>query len=219
MKKLFICSLLLCIPLMLIGCGKTGQLEDNISEITKTYYQGSDQSGQVHASISVGQREEPYIIDGRHQPLCDFSLFVINFDQLLEDEEITVELAINGETQEFVMYLNPVGHQYMADLGYALGDNDKVSVTYQDYNINFDNVSDDFTISWSQALEIAKENLGERLDAFYQENNFKGECYLKILTEQNDNFDDLFWYFSVVGQNNEVANVVIDVKSGEVLVD
>lgn len=218
MKKLFLFSLVLICPLMLVGCGGTNELEDNISEITKVYYQGSDQSGEVNASISVGQREEPYIIDGVHEPLCDFSLFVINFNQQLEDEEITAQLSINGEIQEFVMYLNPVNHQYMADLGYALGENDEIIVTYQDYTITFNNVSDNFTVSWAQALEIAKESLGERLDDFYESDNFKGECYLKILTEQNDNFDDLFWYFSIVGQNNEVVNVVIDVNSCEVLV-
>ena len=71
----------------------------------------------------------------------------------------------------------------------------------------------------SQILNIAKENLKEELVDFYDGNNFLGECYLKILTEQKGNFEDLFWYFSVTGQNNEVLNIVISVESGEVLVE
>lgn len=218
MKKLFVFLLVLICPLMLMGCSENNKFEDKISEITKIYYQGSDENKNVNASISVGQREEPYIIDGIHESLCDFSLFVVNFNHQLEDEEITTELNINGVKQDFVMYLNPVNHQYMADLGYAIGDNDEVSLTYQNYVVTFNNVSDNFAIDWEQALKIAKDSLGEKLDEFYQGENFDGECYLKILTEQNDRFDDLFWYFSVVGQDNKVANVVIDVYSGDVLI-
>ncbi len=218
MKKIFLFSFMLLCPLLLISCGESKDLEDNISEITKIYYQGSDSNGTVSASISIGQREEPYIIDGVHRPLCDFSLFVLNFNQPLEEEEIITRLTINGEEQDFIMYLNPVNHQYMADLGYALEKDENIIITYQDYTVSFSNVSDNFVVSWAQALEIAKNSLGERLDSFYEGNNFRGECYLKVLTEQNDNFDDLFWYFSIVGQNNEVVNVVIDINSGEVLV-
>lgn len=219
MKKLFLLSLLCLSPLTLFACNNAGDLEDNLSEITKVYYKGADENQSVQASISIGQREDPYKIDGYHENLCDFSLFAINFNQQLENQQITVSLTINNSLQEFTMYLNPVNHYYMADLGYLLGEKDQITITYQDYHINFYNVSKDFNIDWSQALNIAKENLKEELVDFYDGNNFLGECYLKILTEQKGNFEDLFWYFSVTGQNNEVLNIVISVESGEVLVE
>ena len=144
-------------------------------------------------------------------------MIAVNFNKQLEEETIETSLTINGNVQNFTMYLNPVNHFYMADLGYALGENDSISLAYQEFNIDFYNISKDFVISWEQALTIAEDSLGEKLSSFYQGKNFEGECYLKILTEQNDSFDDLFWYFSAVSREGETINVVISVDSGEVL--
>lgn len=220
MKKYITLALifLLC-PLMLVGCGGKSSLEDNISEITKIYYKGADENNNVNASISIGSREDPYIIDGIHNKMCDFSLFAINFNKQLDVETINVELTINGSVQDFEMYLNPVNHFYMADLGYSLNSNDEVNIKYEEFNISFYNVSDEFAISYQDALNIAKENLKDKLDDFYDSNTFMGECYLKILTEYNEDFEDLFWYFSIVGQNNKALNVVISVEDGAVLVE
>ncbi len=219
MKKFFVLALILLCPIMLLGCSNNSDLEDNMSEITKIYYQGNDLNNEVVASISVGQREIDYSIDGIHEDVCDFSLVVVNFNKIFDEDTIKVMLSINGETMEFEMYYNPVNHFYMNDIGYALGENDEISLSYQDYNILFNNVSKNFSIDWKEALEIAKNSLEERLNSFYQSGNFKGECYLKILTEQDENFEDLFWYFSAVSQNGEVLNVVINVENGNVLVD
>ena len=222
MKKkiaIFCASFLIALcPAFLVGCNQSSDIEDNMSEITKIYYQGGDANNDVRASISVGQREkDPYIIDGYQNGTCDFSLIAVNFNKQLEEETIETSLTINGDVQNFTMYLNPVNHFYMADLGYALGENDTISLAYQEFNIDFYNISKDFTVVWEQALIIAEDSLGEKLSSFYQGKNFEGECYLKILTEQNDSFDDLFWYFSAVSREGETINVVISVDSGEVL--
>ncbi|MCB2572951.1 hypothetical protein KQ718_17325, partial [Listeria monocytogenes] len=81
-------------------------LEDNMSEITKIYYQGNDLSNEVVASISVGQREIDYSIDGIHEDVCDFSLVVVNFNKIFDEDTIKVMLLINEKTMEFEMYYN-----------------------------------------------------------------------------------------------------------------
>lgn len=134
----------------------------------------------------------------------------------MEDETIDVKLSVNGVESDFQLFLNPVNHYYMNDLGYSLGQNDEVILTYQDIVVNFYNVSDSFNIDWSEALDIAEENLN--LQSFYKDGDFKGECYLKILTEQNDNFQDLFWYFSAVSENGDVMDIVISTDAGEIFV-
>ena len=214
MKKLWIFAMILICGIVLVGCSSKKDFSGCLSEVTKVYYQGV--AGQVEGSISVGQREEPYKIDGKSQKLEDFSLFILDFNQQMEDETIDVKLSVNGVESDFQLFLNPVNHYYMNDLGYSLGQNDEVILTYQDIVVNFYNVSDSFNIDWSEALDIAEENLN--LQSLYKDGDFKGECYLKILTEQNDNFQDLFWYFSAVSENGDVMDIVISTDVGEIFV-
>lgn len=214
MKKLWIFAMILICGIVLVGCSSKKDFRGSLSEVTKVYYQGV--AGQVEGSISVGQREEPYKIDGKSQKLEDFSLFILDFNQQMEDETIDVKLSVNGVESDFQLFLNPVNHYYMNDLGYSLGQNDEVILTYQDIVVNFYNVSDSFNIDWSEALDIAEENLN--LQSFYKDGDFKGECYLKILTEQNDNFQDLFWYFSAVSENGDAMDIVISTDAGEIFV-
>lgn len=210
---LVLSAILLICPFVLVGCGQEDSPYSNISEITKVYYQGA--SDDARGSISVGQREDPYKLDGKHNQMYDFSLVVIEFNEQLQENTIDVALTINDSTQTFTMYFNPLSSSYMADIGYLLGDNDKINITYQEFSIDFYNVSDSFSISYEEALDIAIENMD--LQGFYEDGQFKGECYLRILTEKDDNFEDLFWIFSVVGENGEVKNIVINVESGEIL--
>lgn len=214
MKKLWIFAMILICGIVLVGCSSKKDFRGCLSEVTKVYYQGV--AGQVEGSISIGQREEPYKIDGKSQKLEDFSLFILDFNQQMEDETIDVKLSVNGVESDFQLFLNPVNHYYMNDLGYSLGQNDEVILTYQDIVVNFYNVSDSFNIDWSEALDIAEKNLN--LQSFYKDGDFKGECYLKILTEQNDNFQDLFWYFSAAGENGDVMDIVISTDAGEIFV-
>lgn len=214
MKKLWIFAMILICGIVLVGCSSKKDFRGCLSEVTKVYYQGV--AGQVEGSISIGQREEPYKIDGKSQKLEDFSLFILDFNQQMEDETIDVKLSVNGVESDFQLYLNPVNHYYMNDLGYSLGQNDEVILTYQEIVVNFYNVSDSFNIDWSEALDIAEENLN--LQSLYKDGDFKGECYLKILTEQNDNFQDLFWYFSAVSENGDVMDIVISTDTGEIFV-
>lgn len=217
MKKkilcLGLCLLFVTCPLVLIGCNEKPSLQSNISEITKLYFQGS--SGEAHGSISVGQREEPYKMDGVHNELYDFSLVVIDFGKIIDEEEIVTSLTINDSEQDFTMYYSPLNNAFMADIGYSLNEDDIVRVMFEDITIDFSLVSDSFQVSWEQALDKATKNIDTK--SFYEDGVFKGECYLKVLTERDDNFEDLFWVFTVVGENGEVKNIVISIENGEIL--
>ena len=63
MKKLWIFAMILICGIVLVGCSSKKDFRGCLSEVTKVYYQGV--AGQVEGSISVGQREEPYKIDGQ----------------------------------------------------------------------------------------------------------------------------------------------------------
>ena len=209
--KILLVVTLLGVLFVLVGCG-TNKVTDNISEITYVYYQGIDeQDKNVNASISVGQREEPYIMDGKHGTNLDFSLINVNFGRVLEEDSIEVELIINDNIEKIILEFNPLSNSYMTDLGYSIGSNENVQIKYQNYKINFKNVSDLFKVNYEKALEIGQDLLSDYIDSLYVNGIFEGEIYLKIFSQNSGNFDNLYWIFSVVGRNGQCENVAINV--------
>lgn len=214
MKKILLTLTILLMPILMFGCQKTITLEDSMSEITKIYF--TAENNDIIANISVGEREEDYIIDGKHTKNVDFSLIAIKFNNLLAENMIEAEIIINNVSTKIQLDLNPANHYYMADLGYALNGNDQIQFNYKEYSLNF--VKSDFQIDYSQALEIAKSELGEKINKYFNGKNFAGEGYLKVLTHQDEENEQLFWVFTVVGNDNAKNNVVIGVNDGKVLV-
>lgn len=218
MKKICVVLLILICPFMFFACQSKSGLKDNISEITKVYFQGKDNNNEnIKASISVGQRENPYIIDGFHSENCDFSLFVVNFNKVLDKDEIQAKVVINGEEKPLIMFYNPVNGAYMADLGYSIGEDDEVELIYNDYSIIFQNISNNFEVNYEDALTIATQTLSKQIEEITDTGNFLGECYLKILTKQDGNFDKLFWFFNIVTQKGDDYGVVISVDDGNTI--
>lgn len=219
MKKYFaFIFVLLCPVLMLVGCKKYNSVTDNVSEITTIYYRGFDEASQAVGSISVGQRETPYKIDGKHNKMTDFSLIDVNFNNDMNVDEIQASIFINGVEESLTMYFNPMNHHYMADLGYSLSNGDQISLQYQGFNIAFADITSTFAVDSSQAISIAVGHLENDLKSFYQNNQFKGECYLKILTMQDDESGNLFWYFSAVSQDGDKLDIVISTADGSVII-
>ncbi len=214
MKKLVICFMMLLLSVTLVGCSKKLKIEDCMSEITKIYYQAKSDS--VNGSICVGQREENYVIDGKHTKTCDFSLITLKFNNQQVENQINVNISVNDVEKQIVLELNPVNHTYMADLGYALGEDDKVSISYKEINLNFVNVSKNFNINHNKAIEIAIDEFGNELNKFYRKGNFEGECYLKVLTFNSNGDEDLFWIFTIVGSDKQAKNIIININDGSI---
>ncbi len=211
MKKFSLLLIILLCPIVLFGCTLgSSKIEDYMSELTKVYFKGTDVNHpNIRASISVGTRETPYKIDGIHQKTCDFSLISINFNENFDEETIKASITINEESKEIELYYNPINSSYMNDLGYALNDTDTITLIYNDYNITFTNITKDFKVDYKKAIEVASEKLKAEIEPLWNNGNFMGECYLEILTLQEGNFDQLFWYFRVVTQDNQTYKIVI----------
>lgn len=222
MKKFSLLLIILLCPIVLFGCTLgSSKIEDYMSELTKVYFKGTDvEHPNIRASISVGTRETPYKIDGIHQKTCDFSLISINFNEIFDEETIKASITINEESKELELYYNPINSSYMNDLGYTLNDTDTITLIYNDYNITFTNITKDFKVDYKKAIEVASEKLKAEIEPLWNNGNFMGECYLEILTLQEGNFDQLFWYFRVVTQDIQTYKIVISTADEtEILTD
>ena len=212
MKKLFLIISLIISALLLFGCTPKQQIKSSFSEITYLFYYGEDASKGICLSISVGEREQPYIIDGNHTDNVDFSLVTLSFSQ----KQTFNKISVNIDDSEILLEFNPLNNSYMGDLGYKI-ENENISCIVEENAIILQKISDNFAVDYNQATQIAISALGESLNSYHSNGNFQGECYLKILKEEENN-STLFWIFTVIGRQGQSNNVVIDTNSGEVVI-
>ncbi len=209
MKKVFsIISILLCL-LTFSACGIENKelASSNMSEITELYFCGF--SGSNKASISVGRRENPYIKDGKHGKMCDFSLISLSTQGLLDMRKL-VRLYINEEM--YLIELELVAGVYMYDLEYKIDKNDSVRLAFDEVIIGL--CRTDFEIDYNKAIEIGCNSLEKQFEEGKNGKALQGECYLKLLNKAGE--DEVFWCFSLLMQSGELFNVIIDVHTGEI---
>lgn len=218
MKKIFVFLLITICSVLLFGCQPKSNINDYFSEITRVYYNGTSSDGKMSGSISVGEREEPYIVDGKHNKLCDFSLLVLSFRFRIDANEISVNFQSGANEKTVTLEFNPLNNTYMTDLGYALEEGQTYSINYENYSFIFEKVNDGFSLDFQEAINKSIDVLGDKIQNYYNGNNFLGECYLKILSKPDGYFKDLYWVFTIVGQDDKSNNVILDIKDGSLVI-
>lgn len=212
MKKICF-ALLSCLMLassaLFVGCGKNGDIESVMSERTSIYFAG--QAEGVKASISVGDRENPYIKDGRHESTCDYSLICVQLDNF-STMKLAAVININGRDNRVDLEL--VSGTYMCDLEYKLDKDDKITLSFGDKTIELMNISKDFGVDGGKAIEIAKDCMADKLK-LYKVGEF--ECYLRILGEADGQEGELFWCFTLLGTDGKSYSAIISMVDGNVI--
>ena len=211
-----ILSSLAVVLFLFTGCNDLS-INNCISEITFTYFKGQDSSSSnVYASISVGEREEPYKMDGKHRKNVDFALINLILDDVSQNE-VMATIDIDGTASEIMLEFNPRTSSYMADLGYAISGDSVVNLKVDNYSIDFSNISKDFKVDYNKALEIGEKLLSENI-ANFSSSNFDGEIYLKLFTMEGS--DVLYWIYTAVYENGVTYNFAINVNDeNDVYVD
>ena len=217
MKKIAVAFGLIAICLLSVGCGKKTEsfVKENMSETVEVYFFG--ETPEVYGTISSGKRELDYNIDGKSGELTDYSLFSINFYNEVFGSVIKVNLTIDGVTSEVEMELNTLNNTYMVDLGKRMTGEEIVSVEYMEEEFELKNVSKDFVVNADEAIEIASNELSEAILRAKKYSNLNAECYLRVMDKRMNNFQDMFWCFTVVNVNGESFSIIISTVDGSVL--
>lgn len=215
MKKKFLLLSILPLTILLGGCSVNyNQIaKENMSEITDAYFYGKCDEFEI--SLSSGQRENPYVYDGKHNESCDFALVVMNLNS--KNDKESVVFSIDGSAQSCVVEFNPITGTFMADLEKKLTQDDNVSVKFGNTQITLDCLSKDFKVDVDRAIEIGVSEFQENIENMFEKDNFKAECYLKVLDNLSNGYDKCFWCFSVVDANQNHYNVIIDTENGNIL--
>lgn len=217
MKKLIVAFSLVFILFGVAGCGKTinNHVEENMSEITKDFYFGENDS--VYATLSVGERESSYLYNGQSTESVDFALLTLTFKN--GSSLNTVEVVLNDGTNSYDVELmsDDMSVDFMADIVNLFSFGEAFTLSYNNENVELTRISDEFGIDYQEALNIACENLKEELESCKSYNNFNAECYLRVLREKENNFDNLYWCFTCLNYEGESFSIVFSTVDGEIL--
>lgn len=198
--------------------GKTTQQRvlENMSEWTKSYYYGEGEN--FSASISAGEREKDYVMNGKSGENVDFALLTLRPNEEMNAKVVKVDITIGEETisaQE--LELNAMNGTYMADIERSLTGEEAISVVFGEKTLTLENLSKNFGIDDKKAVEIGTQELETQITKCKHGTSLGAECYLRVLDKKENDFDELFWCFTVVNTEGENFSVVLSTVDGKIL--
>ena len=214
-KKVLVSLSLLLVVFGVTPCGQTidSYLLNNIPEITKEYYFGENDT--MVATLSVGEREEGYLVNGQATELVDYSLLVIKFKEENIVKAIVFEVKSGEVTVDVEAEYNSFNNSYMVDIVDDITIGEDFSIVYDEQTVTLE--KQNFAIDYENALQIVCENLKDKLEEQKSYNHFNAECYLRVMSEKDDDFSDLYWCFTCLNYEGESFSVIISTVDGSVL--
>ena len=214
-KKVLVSLSLFLVVFGVTACGKTidSYVLNNMAEITKEYYFGENDT--MVATLSVGEREEDYLVNGQATELVDYSLLVIKFKEENIAKAIVFEVKSGEVTVDVEAEYNSFNNSYMVDIVDDITVGEDFSIVYDEQTVTLE--KQNFAIDYENALQIVCENLKDKLEEQKSYNHFNAECYLRVMSEKDDDFSDLYWCFTCLNYEGESFSVIISTVDGSVL--
>lgn len=218
MRKFVVVALMLCcLGVFVGGCGKSALAfaKENMSEKTEIYFFGETE--EFYATLSCGEREDPYLVNGKSEKCVKFGLLTINFFGERVGNVVAVKFFVDDVMQTLEAELNQFNNTYMIDLGKTFSGDEEIFVEYDDEKFQLENLSKDFRVGADKVIEIASKELSAKILKERKHSSLNAECYLRVLDKHANNFQDVFWVFTVVNIKNESFSIVISSVDGSVL--
>ncbi len=214
-KKIMLGAMIAVLGISLFGCSSTvDYVRENMSEWTKVYYYGAGET--FYVTMSSGVRESTYLVNGKSEESVDFALLSIVLSEN-DGQVIRATVSVDGEESSQELEINGLNSAYMVDLEIELSGDEEIVVTYNGESVTLNNLSKDFAVDDERAIEIASIELEEEITALKSGVTLNAECYLRVLDKQANNFEEVFWCFTVVNTNGESSSVIISTSDGSVL--
>jgi len=186
-----------------------------MSEITNVYFYGECED--FYCSISSGQRETAYLMDGKSGDVTDFALLSLNLSEARATTILKLSVLIDGAEEEKEVEINSLSSAYLVDLERALTGKENISIVFEGKTLQLSALSNNFEIDSNKALEIAADQLEEKILLKKKYNNLNAEGYLRILDKNANDFDSVFWCYTVLNIDNESYSIIISTVDGSVL--
>ncbi len=218
-KKFLVSFCLLACLFFLCSCGNTpssNKLEDNLSEYRKNLFIYKNSSYLV--TLTSGQRETDYIMNGENTKLVDFGVLTVKFNSVFAGSKLQFELKIDDDTYAGEFERNPYDGTFVYDIQKQISDDSLISLYIVDFDekINLQCISKNWQYGYKDALQIFANNHKTEIEGIVENGKIKGEVYIKTVAEDS-NLNDIYWYVLLVCKNGEMYANLISPVTGEVM--
>lgn len=223
-KKILICAMIMLSSCMFFACGGSKNIDISKYTIEERTHLFSAQDDIYSLTLSSGLRENNYALDGIKNEMVDFS--VLSLSKLdgssLSNDTYTYVLTINEETHTGYLEKSEVDNSYNIDLGLNISADDTISakITFTGYCFenNLVNVSNEFVVNKSEAINTANKELKKELKEITSDKNNKIETIIKIVKDYSTSeVKRYYWYVGVVSNHGETLGILIDTNTGDVI--
>lgn len=213
-------GIVVLVSVLTFGCkpSNLNLMQKNLSEYRKVLYVAN--TPNFNATFTTGKREEPYLLNGVSEKKVEYGVLIVKFNNEVVSQP-TFTLLIDTIQFSGKLEKNPFDNTYVADIEKEVSDvadiNLKVMVDEINDNINMDNASADWKISYKKALSIATTEFEDILPNYIEGNRLNAESHIKIVGSTEDELPKIYWYVSIICQNGDSFACIVDPYSGEIL--
>ena len=227
MKKLFKAILPIVILAVIIvacvGCTKDQKtnlekLSERASYMQTALYTASDDNFDV--SLSVVTQEEHFIADGKIDKVMEITTLTLaprNADALANTYEYTIKGSKSSATGSISKNKLGINLACKIENISELGDIESLTLTLGETSLEYTLANlCPAECDGSNAFEIAYTHYQEKIDAALADNSFDRECYVKLLT-QTEEEGKYYWYVSFIKDKSDYWSAIVDPQTNEVI--
>ena len=188
-----------------------------ISETRSCYYFGKNKD--FVASVTSGEREEEYILNGEHTKNVPYTVLVVDFLKTNPSVSPSYNLNIDGKTYSGEMEFNPFNNTFCVDLGVKIEDNLDIELSVLNFEKSLDliSVSSLWQVDYELAFDIAINAFGDRLNNYIENGKLQGEIFQKLISLNRYSAEDVYWNICLFFKNGEILTCTINVITGQIV--
>ena len=221
MKKLYLSLLSTVCVFILCGCGYSriyDMAHSNVAECRQVMYVGK--TNNLSVNLISGTREQNYVVNGYCTDSISFGVLTFKILTDINIDTANYVLTIGTTRYDGILERNPYDNTYMCDVKTLINTNDVITakIIAGEFveSVELNNITADWNVNSDNALKLAVSELTKELKTFIENDEFKAECYIKIVNDDEVN-EMYYWYVSFVGRNGKTYAVIIDPISNEIL--
>lgn len=206
------------LPLSFAGCAKFNlQFEKNISEIQTALFSAEDKN--IFATLALGKRENPYVVDGNSEELVDFAVLTVYPQQLRpQSQNASFVLTTNQAQYDGKFEVNPFDNSFVVDLQTIETDFSKIMLSLTidgiEYSYELQNQLQGSSANSEEVKNIASKQFESIKDKLIKNGKLQAEVYIRVIKK----FGHMpLWYVSVVTSQSDLFALIIDPASKEVI--
>ena len=216
MKKLLCLIFIIFCIFAISGCGiEYNNILNTMSDLRINYFIGKAENFEV--TLSCGYREEIFAYDGVSTNPIECGVISLAFYETHSYLSLEILLEVDGEEQSYILEKSPFEDVFMVDIEKILTNQNTIYFKLKNQNTKTElkEISNSWNVDYKLAIKLASEHFKETINKLYFNNKFNAECYLKPIYKSD--FGNIYWYFSIIDTTGGNHNILIDVKTKEII--